>query len=151
MKKIIIFIAFCIPLTAANSPAELPCYTIKLPIINPGSITHEDIIQAIIYVESSGNDSARHVSEDAVGALQIRRTMVRDVNRILRRQGSTKKYKLKDRWNRQMSIEMFDIYCKHYKLITPEAKARCWNGGPRGLRKISTQRYWRKVQEKLNE
>jgi hypothetical protein len=149
MKNLIIFIALCIPLTAANSPAEQINYTIKLPIIKPGLLTHAEIIQAIIYVESRGNDSARCISEDAIGALQIRRTMVRDVNRILKRQGSTERYKLKDRWNRQLSIEMFNIYCAHYKLVTPEAKARCWNGGPRGIRKSSTLRYWEKVKRKL--
>ena len=40
-------------------------------------------INALIFVESSNNDSAYNPGEDAVGCLQIRRTMVRDVNRIL--------------------------------------------------------------------
>ena len=44
-------------------------------------------IGAIIRVESSNNDSAYNANEDAVGCLQIRQTMVNDVNRILKRQG----------------------------------------------------------------
>ena len=75
--------------------------------------------------------------------------MVRDVNRILRRQGSNQQYTYEDRWNRQKSIEMFNIYCNHYNLVTPEEKARCWNGGPRGLQKLSTKRYWEKVKKQL--
>ena len=33
---------------------------------------------------------------------------------------------------------MFDIYCKHYGLITAEEIARCWNGGPRGMKNEMT-------------
>ena len=53
------------------------------------------IINALIQIESGGNDNAYCIEEDAVGALQIRRTMVRDVNRILKRQGSEKRYEYK--------------------------------------------------------
>ena len=41
-----------------------------------------DVIDAIMEVESSNNDSAYNAREDAVGCLQIRKTMVDDVNRI---------------------------------------------------------------------
>ena len=74
------------------------------------------LVNALIMVESSGNDNAYDAGEDAVGCLQIRRTMVRDVNRILKRRGSSQRFKFKDRWNRQKSIEMFTIYCEHYNL-----------------------------------
>lgn len=112
--------------------------------------SYDDIINALIQIESSGNDSAHHVLEDAVGALQIRRTMVRDVNRILKRQGSIEMYKLKDRWDRQKSIEMFNIYRNHYNLNTPEKMARCWNGGPKGIYKPATIVYWNKVKNHLD-
>ena len=108
------------------------------------------LLSAIMFVESSYNDSAYHKGEDAVGCLQIRKCMVDDVNRILRRQKSTKRYSYHDRWLRYKSIEMFNIYCKHYKLITSEEIARCWNGGPRGMQNEMTATYWRKVQENLD-
>ena len=108
------------------------------------------LLSAIMFVESSYNDSAYHKGEDAVGCLQIRKCMVNDVNRILRRQKSTKRYSYHDRWLRYKSIEMFNIYCKHYKLITSEEIARCWNGGPRGMQNEMTATYWRKVQENLD-
>ena len=108
------------------------------------------LLSAIMFVESSNNDSAYHKGEDAVGCLQIRQCMVDDVNRILRRQKSTKRYSYHDRWLRYKSIEMFNIYCKHYKLITSEEIARCWNGGPRGMQNEMTATYWRKVQENLD-
>lgn len=109
-----------------------------------------DILSAIIHVESSGRDSAYCASEDAVGCMQIRRTMVRDVNRILKRRKSDKRYKLKDRWNRNKSIEMFNIYCSHYGLESNEEKARCWNGGPRGDERTTTLGYWNKVKNYLD-
>ena len=57
------------------------------------------LLSAIIHVESSNNDSAYRASEDAVGCLQIRKCMVDDVNRILKRQGKIKRYYYEDRWN----------------------------------------------------
>jgi len=104
-------------------------------------------INALIFVESSNNDSAYNLGEDAVGCLQIRRTMVRDINRILGKQ----KYTYNDRWSRTKSIEMLRIYCNHYNLNTPEQIARCWNGGPRGLAKPQTANYWSRVKIKIEE
>lgn len=104
-------------------------------------------INALIFVESSNNDSAYNPGEDAVGCLQIRRTMVRDVNRIL----GKKIYTYSDRWSRTKSIEMLKIYCNHYNLNTPEQIARCWNGGPRGLVKPQTVNYWSRVKNKMEE
>ena len=108
------------------------------------------LLSAIMFVESSNNDSAYHKGEDAVGCLQIRQCMVDDVNRILRRQKSTKRYSYHDRWLRYKSIEMFDVYCKHYGLTTAEEIARCWNGGPRGMQNEMTAGYWEKVKNKLD-
>jgi len=108
------------------------------------------LLSAIMFVESSYNDSAYNSYEDAVGCLQIRKTMVDDINRRLRRQKSDVRFTYDDRWLRNRSIKMFDIYCKHYGLTTAEEIARCWNGGPRGMNKPLTTTYWRKVQENLD-
>jgi len=108
------------------------------------------LLSAIMYVESSYNDSAYNSYEDAVGCLQIRKTMVDDVNRILRRQKSDVRFTYDDRWLRNKSIKMFDIYCKHYGLTTAEEIARCWNGGPRGMQNEMTANYWKKVKNKID-
>ena len=117
----------------------------EVPPINYDSV----LVNALIMVESSGNDNAYDAGEDAVGCLQIRRTMVRDINRILKRRGSNQRFKFKDRWNREKSIEMFTIYCEHYNLQSPEVISRCWNGGPKGHKKKSTRKYWAKVKALL--
>lgn len=105
------------------------------------------VIGAIIQVESSGNDSAYNKSEDAVGCLQIRPIMVREVNRLLKIRGDSRRYTLLNRWNRQKSIEMFLVYNKNISSF--EAKARRWNGGCRGMEKTATVKYWNKVKKEL--
>ena len=112
------------------------------------SVSH--LLSSMMYVESNYNDSAYHKGEDAVGCLQIRKCMVDDVNRILRKQKSYKKFTYDDRWSRIKSIQMFGIYCKHYGLNTAEEIARCWNGGPRGMSKPLTATYWKKVKKNLD-
>jgi len=107
------------------------------------------LLSALMMVESRNNDSAHAVGEDAVGCLQIRKTMVDDVNRILKRNRKNYLFTYKDRWSRQKSIMMFEIYCNHYNLTDPEEIARCWNGGPRGMNKEATVYYWNKVQNYL--
>ena len=108
------------------------------------------LLSAIMFVESSYNDSAYNSYEDAVGCLQIRKTMVDDVNRILRRQKSDVRFTYDDRWLRNRSIKMFDIYCKYYGLTTAEEIARCWNGGPRGMQNEMTAGYWKKIKNQLD-
>ena len=109
-----------------------------------------NLMDAIMEVESSNNDSAYNASEDAVGCLQIRKCMVDDVNRILKRKRITYRYSYNDRWSRDKSMQMFDIYCKYYRLNTAEEIARCWNGGPRGMQNEMTVGYWERVMNKLD-
>ena len=119
-------------------------------IFDYNTVSEQEIISALMYVESSNNDSAYNASEDAVGCLQIRKTMVNDVNRILQKRKSPVRFTYEDRWCRYKSINMFKIYCKHYNLTTAEEIARCWNGGPRGLYNPATVIYWEKVKNQIN-
>ena len=112
--------------------------------------TLDTLVSAIMFIESSYNDSAYRADEDAVGCLQIRKCMVNDVNRILKRQKLDLRFTYSSRWSRDSSIQMFEIYCKHYNLTTNEEIARCWNGGPRGINNPATVGYWNKVKDKIN-
>jgi hypothetical protein len=104
-----------------------------------------NLIDAIIYVESRGNTKAHNIKEDAVGCLQIRPIMLKEVNRLL----GYNKYKLADRWSKAKSIEMFNVIKEHTKNPTNEKLARNWNGGWNGYKKQSTLKYWYKVKEQL--
>ena len=121
----------------------------------PDIITDKHLVSALIFVESRGNDSAvgdRHlVGNEAIGALQIRPIMVREVNRILKLQKSNKRFTLKDRFERDKSIEMFYIWKNyHHKNSDAETIARNWNGGPKGYKLNRTVKYWNKVEKQLN-
>lgn len=114
-----------------------------------------NLVNAMIYVESRGNDSAvgdRHIKGgEAVGALQIRPIMVREVNRILKIQKSEKRFDLADRYDREKTIEMFSVWKNyHHPDGGFEEIARTWNGGPRGHKNKRTEKYWIKVQQQLN-
>ena len=114
----------------------------------------DDLVNAMILVESRGNDSAigdRHLgSQYAVGALQIRPIMVKEVNRILKLKGESHRFKLKDRYDREKSIQMFLIWKEfHHNDSNFEAIARSWNGGTNGVKNPNTYSYWKKVQTEL--
>jgi hypothetical protein len=116
----------------------------------------EKFLEAIIYVESKGNDSAigdRHLGKNyAVGVLQIRPIMVREVNRILRLKKDKHRFKLKDRYDREKSIQMFLIWKEfHHKDSDYEEIARSWNGGPKGMKNPRTYSYWKKVERQLKQ
>jgi hypothetical protein len=126
---------------------------VEQPIILPPKRI-DDLINALIYVESRGNDSAigdRHLNQPSVGVLQIRPIMVREVNRICKKIGSHQRFTLKDRFDRDKSIHMFLIWKEFYhKDSNFEAIARSWNGGPRWRKIKRTEKYWRKVEQQLN-
>ncbi len=127
-------------------PISTPVLILKQEKISSG-----DILNSIIKVESAGNDSAYNIKENAVGCLQIRPIMVREVNRILKKNGEDKRFDLKDRWDRDKSIEMFIVWRNYHHLNSEYEKiARNWNGGADGYKKKSTQKYWEKVNRCLD-
>jgi len=131
-----------------NIPKETQEDT-KQNIVKVDTIKKDLLLEAMIIVESNGNDSCigdRNLGRPSVGCLQIRPIMVREVNRILRKQKIKKKYTLNDRYSRKKSIEMFYIWRDyHHSEDSDEVIARCWNGGPKGWKKKSTRYYWIKV------
>jgi hypothetical protein len=158
MKKVaMLFITPLMVSISTPEPLEVkyeePITELKAKDIKP-LITEDELVRALIMVESRGNDSAvgdRHlVGNEAVGALQIRPIMVREVNRILRIQKINKRFKLKDRYNRKKTIQMFLIWKNfHHSDSSPEVTARSWNGGRKGPTMKATEKYWAKVQQAL--
>ena len=137
-----------------NDPVYDYCLPdIKQEITKP--ISDSTLVYALIMVESRGNDSSvgdRHLIIPSIGCLQIRPIMVREVNRILKKQKDTLRFKYKDRWSRKKSIQMFYIWKDyHHADDTDEVIARCWNGGPKGYKRKSTLDYWNKVNRLLRK
>ena len=134
-------------------PTKIEVKVVEPTFVKPTyTLDVDPLIQAMIMVESEGNDSAYHKGEKAAGCLQIRPIMVREVNRILDIQKSELEYTLEDRWSREKSIEMFHIVNGyHNKNSTYEEIARAWNGGPNWFKKSLTKRYWKRVQKQLKK
>ena len=159
MKNIILLSLFPVFISSNNIKPIEPCYeevSIELKRKNIQPITTDgELLSALIFVESRGNDSAigdKHlVGNEAVGALQIRPIMVREVNRICKIIGSHQHFALKDRFDRNKSIHMFMIWKDyHHKNDSDETIARNWNGGPKGYKKDRTVKYWNKIKKQLN-
>ena len=108
-------------------------------------IIEDPLISAIIQVESGGDTLAYNLKEDAVGCLQIRPIMVREVNRLVGKDSFT----LSDRWSKVKSIQMFNVLRSNIKEASNEKIARVWNGGYNGHKKQSTLKYWNKVKKQI--
>ena len=164
MRKVIVLLVTPLFISTKTPEVTESCYEdikVEQTIIElepkdvPVVISERDLVTALISVESRGNDSAigdRHiVGGEAVGALQIRPIMVREVNRILKIQKSDKRFKLSDRFDRNKTIEMFYVWKNfHHKDADFETIARNWNGGPKGYKNPRTEKYWNKVQKELD-
>ena len=102
----------------------------------------EQLIDALVHVESKGIVHAIGDNGKAIGILQIHTEVVDDVNKAY---GTA--YAYVDR----KSVEKSREICKKYLILhgglnaTNEKYARIWNGGPNGHRKSSTKAYWARV------
>jgi len=160
IKNIIMVLPFALTLTGSESNYKEDIEVMDNPIIDiiepevnliNGKIDNrEELIEAMAFVESGGNPATIgdiNLGTPSVGLLQIRPIMVREVNRILRKQGLDKRFKNSDRKSGAKSIEMFNIWADAYHLNSSyEKMARNWNGGPKGYKKSATAHYWKKVQ-----
>lgn len=106
------------------------------------------VMDAITKVESGGN--ARAVCGPYVGVMQISPGMVSECNAILKQKGSSKRFKLNDRFSATKSREMFVVFMSKYNPSNNVEKAiRMWNGGARYTVR-GTQRYYNKVMRHYN-
>jgi hypothetical protein len=162
MKKLLL-ILISVTFTGATSVTDrkfvepisnLEIKPIKEIVVDVPKMDEMELVTALITIESQGNDSAIgdvNLGEPSIGVLQIRPIMVREVNRILKLKRSKIRFKRKDRFSREKSIEMFLIWKEfHHKDSDFETIARNWNGGPNGYKRSSTLHYWKKVENELN-
>jgi len=109
----------------------------------------DEVINAIIQVESGGNLNARNGIY--LGPMQIAPILVKECNNILEKKKSTKRFTLADRTNLQKCKEMFILIQEKYNPSNNvEIAIRCWNQGPRYSVK-ATQGYYNKVMKAMNK
>jgi len=135
----------------SNKPKDLELSNIKIYEVKNKQPDIENLVYALIQVESTGRENItgdHHLGKNySAGVLQIRPIMLNEVNRILKLQKKSKRFKLSDRFDRKKSIEMFHIWRKyHHKDSSFEKIVRNWNGGPRGYLRKSTKNHWVKTQ-----
>lgn len=115
------------------------------------NIDYTRLIKAIGTVESGLNDNA--VNGPHAGFLQIAGVCVAECNRINKKNNIPDRYTLKDRFNRQKSIEMFYIIQNFYnnkKDMDYDTRIKyailLWNEGCSAMNKpIRKTRYYNKV------
>ena len=113
-----IFVGMILGASTTNAPTHAVAIN---PIPTP-EVTNEIIpevekidilLEAMILVESRGIEDLagdKHLGRPSIGVLQIRPIMVKEVNRILKKQNKKQKFNLEDRYSREKSIEMFYIW-----------------------------------------
>tara|TARA_B100000768_G_scaffold174325_1_gene184489 strand:+ start:967 stop:1536 length:570 start_codon:yes stop_codon:yes gene_type:complete len=144
------------PQSLVNVLTQSPQCEVQDTVSIDTTITWNDFVSAVIYIESRGDSLAYNTKEKAVGVLQIRPIMLREVNRVLRKNKVPGKYVLQDRYSQEKSIEMFDIMAEQVsaegisQMQFFEIVARRWNGGRRGDKKKATIKYWERIKNQLN-
>lgn len=101
------------------------------------------LLIAMSLQESNGGRNTKN-DEGAVGEYQIRQACVDDLNSHY---GTD--YELKDFESRALARWAVLHYGRMYGAETPEEIARIWNGGPSGMSKHCTLKYWEAVQAKM--
>jgi len=100
---------------------------------------YDRLIKAVVQVESSGDTLAYNLTEEAIGAFQIRPIRILDYY-----QRTGKKYKIQDCYNFEISKEIFLYYARQTGYPDYETIARNWNGSGE-----TTLDYWEKVKSNL--
>jgi len=117
-------------------------------------VVSDELVTAIMKVESDLNASAIGDGGKAIGCGQIHKVCIDDVNRILKERKSKIRYSYEDRKSPTKSKEIMKIYLSYYgahyehttgKKVDSYILSRIWNGGPNGWKKVATLAYARKV------
>ena len=113
----------------------------QLYILKPDEINYYDnLIKAVVQVESSGNQYAYNEAEGAVSYFQIRNCRLQEYNAK-----TGLKMRLTDMYDYAKARNVFLYFTngRDYETV-----ARCWAGGERGTKK-ATEKYWQKIKQVL--
>lgn len=141
MRKMTIILLLMIALKLTAPPGANIPVLLKYEAIN----NNEAIWQAVCKIESNGNPYAWCIDingKPSVGIGQIQLSRVKEFNKE-----ADKNYTHDDMFDPVKSREVFDHYAS--KSTYEQEIIRCWNGGPRGMAKESTVKYYRKVRARL--
>jgi hypothetical protein len=103
------------------------------------------LFAAIRKVESNGNDKAVGDGGKSRGPYQCSLAAWLDGTKAIGVSWNYETYV----WSRWHSEQVMLGYWKLYGCKTDESKSRCWNGGPNGMRKSATAKYWKRVKQNM--
>lgn len=114
------------------------------------------VINAIIQVESKGNEKAVSKCGNCIGVMQIKKIVVDDCNEYLKMKKNKKRYFYNDRYNKEKSKEMFLLMQERYnKNNNIEYAIKMWNGGCNYKKNTKCHKrvneYYNKVMKEYNK
>ena len=127
----------------AYAPEHRDMVIVKDAPIQP----YESVWKAVCYVESRHNAYAigdLNLKNWSYGVAQIRQSRLDDYNRQ-----SGNYLVLADMYSIEKSKQVFMWYASQYRPDQIEQISRCWNGGDRGMNKLSTKPYFIKIKNAL--
>jgi hypothetical protein len=130
LKSIPIFLLLLLSLRATAPDIKFAYIIVSEPLD-----VYERLVKAVIMVESFGDTMAYNLTEEAIGAFQIRPIRLLDYN-----QRTGNNYKAADCYSYKISKEIFLYYAKRIGFPKYELIARNWNGSGE-----TTMDYWEKV------
>ena len=130
LKSIPIFLLLLLSVRATAPDIKVAYIKVSEPID-----VYDRLIKAVIMVESFGDTMAYNLTEEAIGAFQIRPIRLLDYN-----QRTGNNYKTEDCYSYKISKEIFLYYAKRIGFPKYELIARNWNGSGE-----TTLDYWEKV------
>lgn len=154
MKHLICFVILFTALWVYHPPAKAPIGTKQITILGsepiyPYNIT-DSVLRAFVIVESNFKADAYNKISGARGLLQITKAMIREVNRILRKQGSWKRYTFEDTWSVEKSIEIWYIVQTYHNPEYDVRKAcKIWFGTGVQYDGMTWKEYYIRVQKHL--
>jgi hypothetical protein len=139
------------PLTTFNHDMKYLLLALAFAVSPVQGQVSDRLIAALTQVESNGKANAIGDQGRAKGILQVWQVVIVDVNRAY---GT--RYVHDDAFSpdkaRDICRKYIDLYATSKRLgraVTDEDRARIWNGGPSGWKKVGTIGYWSKVRSAL--
>ena len=143
MKRMTLITLFSLFSALLLAPVSRTGVIFASEVYNP----YERIWQAVIQVESSGNQFAvgdTNLKRYSYGIAQIRQSRLDDYYR----QTGIRYYET-DMFDVEKSKAVFMWYAVQIDYRDTERISRLWNGGNKGMQKKSTIPYWKKITKHL--
>ena len=130
LKSLIIIL-----LLMLTSKAGAPDHKVAYILVSEPIGAYDRLIKAVVLVESFGDTMAYNLTEEAVGAFQIRPIRLLDYN-----QRTGNNYTSEECYNYEISKKIFLYYADQIGIPHYETIARNWNGSG-----VTTLDYWERV------